>query len=172
MSRLDALPPLARREIRAFLPTDPSMKSPLLPALACAGLLLVGCGSFEREWKRSVAEYRAGRISAPAGPWTGTWNTATNGHTGNLRAIVEPAPDAPGEYDFRYHATWAKIFSGAYTVRFPVKRSGGTYRANGEKSMGLFGTFGHKATINGKSFEATYSNDKGDLGAFSMRRPE
>ncbi len=148
------------------------MKTPLVSALACASLLLVGCGSFEREWRQSVAEYRAGRTAAPAGPWAGTWTTATNGHAGKLRAIVKPAPDAPGEYDFRYHATWAKVFSGAYSVRFPVKKRGGVFRADGEKSMGLFGTFGHKATISEQSFEATYSNDKGDLGAFSMRRPQ
>ncbi len=147
------------------------MKTPFLPLLACVGLLLTSCASFEREWKQSVADYRSGKTSAPAGPWEGTWTTATNGHSGKLRAIVKPAPGAPGEYDFRYHATWGKIFSGGYSVRFPVKRSGGVYRADGTKDLGLFGSFGHKAKITGQSFEATYSNDKGDLGKFSMRRP-
>src|SRR5690606_6268932 len=128
--------------------------------------LLSSCGTFEREWKQSLADYRGGRVAAPAGPWEGTWSTGTNGHSGKLRAIVKPAPDAPGDYDFRYHATWAKIFSGSYSVRFPVKKRGGVFRADGEKSMGLFGTFGHKATISDRSFEATYSNDKGDLGTF------
>lgn len=148
---------------------DPSpMTRPLLLALT---LSLVGCTSFEREWKQSVADYRTGKVAAPAGPWAGQWATSTNGHTGNLRAIVKPAPDAPGEYDFRYHATWGKVFSGGYTVRFPVKRSGGTYRADGTKNLGLFGSFGHKATITRNAFQATYSNDKGDLGKFEMRRP-
>jgi len=148
------------------------MKTPSFLPLALAGLLLTSCGSFEREWKRSVAEYRSGKTAAPAGPWTGTWTTSTNGHTGNLRAIVTPSEKKPGQYDFRYHATWAKIFSGAYTVTYPVKKSGGTYRADGEEKLGVFGTFGHRATITGGRFEATYSNDKGDLGKFSLRRPD
>jgi len=148
------------------------MKTPSLLLLTLTGLFLTSCVGFEREWKQSVADYRSGKIASPAGPWTGTWATGTNGHTGNLRAIVKPADKAPGEYDFRYHATWAKVLSGAYTVRFPVKKKGGVYRADGEKDLGLFGSFGHKATISRDSFEATYSNDKGDLGTFSMERPE
>lgn len=148
------------------------MNRAILSLLACGSLFLVGCQSFEREWKQSLADYRAGRTATPAGPWMGTWATSTNGHSGKLRAIVKPAPDAPGEYDFRYHATWAKIFSGAYTVRFPVTKRGNTYYAKGEKSMGLFGTFGHQAEIRPQSFEATYSNDKGDIGKFTLKRPE
>ncbi len=145
--------------------------SPLLLLPLCA-LFLVGCGSFERQWKRSVAEYKAGETVAPAGPWVGTWTTTTNGHTGNLRAIVTPAEDKPGEYDFRYHATWARILSGSYKVRFPVRRSGGVHRIDGDQKLGIFGKFRHRATISKNRFEATYSNDKGDLGAFEMKRPE
>ncbi len=148
------------------------MKTHSLLLLTLAGFFLTSCASFERQWQQSVADYRDGKISSPAGPWTGTWATSTNGHTGNLRAIVSPAEGRAGEYDFRYHATWARIFSGAYTVRYPVKRSGGAYRVDGEQKLGIFGTFGHKATITKRSFDATYSNDKGDLGKFSLRRPD
>ncbi|NLT71187.1 MAG: hypothetical protein GXX91_10900 [Verrucomicrobiaceae bacterium] len=144
---------------------------PFLP-LALAGLLLSGCGTFERDWKKSLAEYQSGTVAAPAGPWTGSWTTATNGHTGDLRAIVTPAVGEPGKYDFRYHATWGKLFSGTYLVRFPVTSRGNRYLANGEKKLGLFGTFGHKASISKNSFHATYSNDSGDLGNFEMKRPE
>lgn len=148
------------------------MKTPSLFLLSLTGILLTSCGTFERDWKQSVADYQAGTIAAPAGPWTGTWTTATNGHTGNLRAIVTPSDKTPGEYDFRYHATWKRILSGTYTVSYPVKRSGGIYHADGEEDLGLFGTFGHKARITAKRFEATYSNDKGDLGTFEMTRPD
>lgn len=134
-------------------------------------LLLCGCG-FNHEYKKAVEGYKAGEFKAPAGPWTGNWTTKTNGHTGDLRAIVTPAEDAPGEYDFRYHATWAKVLSGGYKVRFPVEKRGSQYVVDGEQDLGFFGTFGHKATIDNDSFEATYSNDSGDLGEFSMRRPE
>ena len=141
----------------------------LLPLFA---LLLASCSSFERDWNQSVADYRSGKVASPAGPWTGTWTTKTNGHTGALRAIVTPSSGPAGEYDFRYHATWAKIFSGAYTVTYPAKKSGGVTRVDGEEKLGLFGTFGHRATITGSGFDATYSSDKGDLGTFQMRRPE
>jgi hypothetical protein len=146
----------------------------MLPTLtlALAGLFLTSCGTFERKWNESVAEYQSGKVASPAGPWTGSWSTATNGHTGDLRAIVTPAAGEPGKYDFHYHATWADFLSGAYKVRFPVVRRGDSTLANGEKKLGIFGTFGHKATISKNAFKATYSNDKGDLGTFEMRRPE
>lgn len=146
-------------------------KLPLL-ILPLAALLLSSCASYERRWDQSVADYESGKVTSPAGPWAGTWSTKTNGHTGDLRAIVTPAPNQPGEYDFHYHATWARFFSGAYKVRYPVTGSRGRYFANGQEKLGIFGSFGHKATITDKSFKATYSNDKGDLGDFLLRRPE
>ena len=154
-----------------FVPSK-HMKTSTLFLLCFIGLFLTSCGTFERDWKQSVTDYQAGKVAAPAGPWTGTWATTTNGHTGTLRAIVSPSEKKPGLYDFRYHATWKKILSGTYTVSYPVKKSGNTYRAVGEEKLGFFGTFGHKAKISGDRFEATYSNDKGDLGSFKMRRPE
>jgi len=140
--------------------------------LLVTALLLTSCASFERDWKRSVAEYQSGRIASPAGPWTGTWTTSTNGHTGNLRAIVTPSLKEPGVYDFRYHATWKRILSGTFQVAFPVTRSGRSHQVDGEQKLGVFGTFRHRATIRGNSFHASYSNDKGELGSFHMKRPE
>lgn len=141
----------------------------ILPVLL-ASLFLTSCVGFQSKWNKSVSDYRAGKISAPEGPWEGTWATKTNGHTGNLKAIVSKAPD--GEYDFHYYATWKKFLQGGYKVRFPVTRSGSTYYVDGEKDLGIFGSFGHKAKITRNSYEATYSNDKGDLGTFSMKRPD
>ena len=147
------------------------MKVPSLTlvALAILPLVLTSCGSFEKRWQESVAAYQAGEVDSPEGPWIGSWTTKTNGHTGDLRAIV--SENANGEYDFKYHATWGKIFSGGYRVTYPATRSGSTYKVDGEQNMGLFGTFRHRATISGNRFDATYSNDKGDLGEFSMKRP-
>jgi hypothetical protein len=139
--------------------------------LPLIGLFFSGCAGFEREWKQVLAEHRVNPVAAPAGPWEGTWVTTTDGHSGKLRAIVTPAPEDPGKYDFHYHATWARVFSGAYKVRFPVTRERGRYIANGKEAMGKFGTFGHKAVITEDAFEATFSSDKGDLGSFSLARP-
>lgn len=145
------------------------MKRLSLSALALATLFLASCSTFERDWKQSVAAYEAGEVKGPEGPWTGSWTTKTNGHTGDLRAIVSDAGE--GDYDFRYHATWGNIFQGTYKVRYPVVKQGSTYRVDGDQKLGLFGTFQHRGRISGNRFQATYSNDKGDLGDFSMERP-
>lgn len=141
-------------------------------SLVLAGIFLSSCGTFERDWKQSVSEYRSGKVATPAGPWVGSWKTDTNGHTGALRAIVTPVANQPDQFDFHYHATWKKILAGTFKVRYPVTRRGSSYLANGEEKLGPFGTFGHKATISKNSFKATYSNDQGELGKFEMRRPE
>ncbi len=141
-----------------------------IPLLLLAATL-TSCSSFENEWKSALADYESGAIKSPEGPWTGSWTTNTNGHTGDLRAIVKESKSKPGEYDFRYHATWAKIFSGSYTVSYPVVRSGNGYRVDGSQKLGPFGTFHHKGRIQGNSFRATYSSDKGDLGDFNLKRP-
>jgi len=147
------------------------MKFQFFLNLPLIGLFFSGCAGFERDWKQALADHREGRVTAPDGPWEGTWVTTTDGHSGKLRAVVTPAADQPGHYDFHYHATWAKVLSGAYKVRFPVIRERGHYLADGEHTMGKFGTFGHRAVITDDAFEATFSSDKGDLGSFSMTRP-
>ncbi|MBP83378.1 MAG: hypothetical protein CMO61_05965 [Verrucomicrobiales bacterium] len=135
-----------------------------------SALILCQCSSFENEWAQSVADYQSGRVTAPFGPWQGNWSTITNNHTGGLRAIVKPSPKKD-HYAFRYHATWGVLFQGSYSVDFPGKKQGGYYVIEGDKSLGLFGKFGHKATVTNSSFMAKYSNDNGDLGSFSLRRP-
>lgn len=146
------------------------MRNLSLLSLLLTALCLTSCASFERQWQKSVADYQAGKVASPEGPWEGTWTTNTNGHTGALRAIVTKAEG--DDYKFHYHATWQKFLKGGYSVDFPVTRSGSTYKVDGSKSLGIFGNFHHKATIGRNSYEATYSNDKGDLGEFSMRRPQ
>lgn len=144
----------------------------LLPVLVCmACWALAACSGFERDWQQELASYQAGQLTSPAGPWTGTWTTKTDGHTGNLRAIVTPAADAPGEYDFHYHATWGRNLSGTYKVRYPVKKQGARHLVDGDLDMGIFGVFSHKAVITKESFEAAYSNNKAEVGTFSMTRP-
>ncbi len=137
-----------------------------------AGLLFTSCASFERDWRQAIADYEGGAASTPAGPWIGEWTTTSNGHTGALRAIVTKVEGSSNEYDFRYHATWAKVLSGTYKVRYPVTGGPGRYTAKGEENLGLFGRFGHSASISNNSFNATYSNKKGDIGKFALKRPQ
>lgn len=142
-----------------------------LALLAAGSLALVGCIGYEKKWERSVAAYEAGRTEGPEGPWVGSWTTTTNGHTGDLRAIVSRSQEHPGEYDFHYHATWAKILAGTYQTRFPARKSGGVYRFDGEEKLGFSGVFRHRAKVTDDRFEATYSNENGDVGSFEMERP-
>lgn len=147
------------------------MKTLTLFSVLLTAALLSSCTSFEKEWSTAVAGYEAGGVKTPEGPWTGSWTTTSNGHTGDLRAIVKESKKKPGEYQFRYHATWAKIFSGGYTVSYPVTKSGRTYHVTGEENLGIFGTFGHNGKIQGNNFDATFSSKKGDIGVFEMKRP-
>lgn len=147
------------------------MKLTSIFPLLFAALILSSCTSFEKEWEAAVDDYQSGAVKSPEGPWTGEWTTSTNGHTGDLRAIVKESSKKPGHYDFRYHATWANVFSGTYKVTYPVSPSGSGFTVNGDQKLGIFGTFHHEGTIRGNSFNATYSNEKGDLGDFRLRRP-
>ena len=137
-------------------------------------LFLTSCGSFEKKWAKSVAAYESGAVKSPEGPWQGSWTTKTNGHTGDLRAIVTESKKKPGELDFHYHATWGKKnnIQGAYKVGFPAQRRGSRTLVDGSKSLGLFGTFRHEATITPSQFKATYSKKSGVLGYFDMTRPK
>ena len=138
-------------------------------------LFLASCAGarFERDWNTAIADHESGKTNAVTGPWTGTWTTATNGHTGDLRCIVESNDGKTnGPHKFRYHATWGKIFKGGYNAEYDVKKSGSSYAVTGSKDLGMFGTFDHDGKIRGNQFDATYESTKGDKGAFEMKRPE
>ncbi|NNE90029.1 MAG: hypothetical protein HKN23_00130 [Verrucomicrobiales bacterium] len=139
--------------------------SGLLPVL-----LLASCASarFEKDWKQALADEASGKSNAVTGPWTGTWETETNGHTGDLRCLVSEDGDS---HKFRYHATWGKIFQGGYTANYDVRKTGRAYKVTGSKDLGFFGEFAHDGTIRGDTFHATYESSKGDKGAFLLRRP-
>lgn len=154
-----------------FIPLGNAMKSILCISLCVLAATLVSCSSFEKDWNDAVADYESGAVKSPEGPWKGSWTTSTNGHTGDLRAIVTKSKAKPDHYNFRYHAKWADFFSGSYRVSYPVEPSGSGFRVDGEQKMGPFGTFSHKGQIQQNSFKATYSSDKGDLGAFDLKRP-
>ena len=148
------------------------ISSALLLLLICT--LLSSCASprFERDWNEAVSSFENGKVSAPSGPWSGTWTTSTNGHTGDLRCIVSPVDESEDRYRFRYHATWKQILAGTFPVEYQVTKSGGKrFHVEGSQDLGLFGAFSHKGEITKDSFQATYSSDDGDLGSFEMKRP-
>ncbi len=154
-----------------------TISSLLRTTLCLLALCSIGCAGigFEKAWQESVAAHQAGTGGKDpvAGPWKGTWETATNGHKGKLRCIATPGPEA-GAYDFRYHATYFKVLSGAYKVNFDVEpTTDGGYAVEGSQGLGPFGSFDHDGKIKGQRFDATYSNRSGSQqGAFEMQRPQ
>jgi hypothetical protein len=144
----------------------------ILTVVVSACLAAAGCSGFEPAWENAVADYRSGATKSPFGPWSGTWTTTTDGHSGNLRAIVTPVADRPDELAIRYHATWGRNLSGTYRARHRMtSRPAGRFEIAGTEKIGLFGTFTHKAVIRGGRFDATFSSSKGDLGHYSLGRP-
>lgn len=138
---------------------------------ALAALFLSSCAGYNQAWQEAVASYHTGETEGPEGPWTGSWKTETNGHSGALRCIVEPAPEQPGTYKFRYHALWGGGIPAVRTVRYPVQRRDDRWVVEGEEKL-FTGRFHHRATIRKDRFEASYTKDDGkEVGAFRMKRP-
>lgn len=136
---------------------------------SCAG------AKFNRDWNQAVAAYESGEggKNPVSGPWTGTWLSHVNGHTGDLRCLVSPAESADSNtYEFRYHATWQKILSGGFTAEYDVEKQGRSgFLVKGEKDLGPFGGFQHEGRIKGDTFDSTYASDMGDHGVFELKRP-
>lgn len=134
----------------------------------CAAFVLVGCSTFERDWKRAVsAELPSDGI---LGRWQGRWLSDANGHNGRLRCIVRP--DAEGRPVARFHAKYQRILSFGYTVVLEVQQTNQTHLFRGAADLGWAagGEYHYEGTVSDGKFAATYSS-KQDHGIFEMERP-
>lgn len=144
-----------------------AMKHALVSLLALA--LLTSCSAgFRREWKTALT---TGPQPGVAGAWEGTWMSEVNGHHGRLRAVVSAPKNAEGDHDFHYHATWAKILSGAYRAEHRVSpmRGGSSFKGSHQMPEWAGGRYTYEGTVKGDSFEARYECAK-DKGVFRMKR--
>ena len=142
--------------------------------------LLTSCAGpgFNSAYRKSVTAYHAADPKPEvSGPWEGYWLSGENAHTGKLRAVAVPATsEAPaangdGRYQFRYHATWAKVLSGGYTSEHEVKRKpDGSFTLKGQEEIALLGLYKSEGTIKGDKFDSTYHADA-DQGVFILKRP-
>lgn len=135
----------------------------------CLPALLSSCShSFNRAWK---AAQKTGPTTGVEGAWEGTWKSDVNGHHGRLRSVVGPAKNQEGDHSFHYHATWAKILSGAYRVDHRVTGSRGNYQFQGQHKLPGWagGLYTYGGTVQGDEFSATYECDL-DKGTFRMTR--
>jgi hypothetical protein len=142
--------------------------------IRCLGLVLLAalgssCStSFEREWRQAL---RQGPQAGAAGAWAGTWQSAANGHHGNLRCVVAPPRDAGGEQSFYYHATWAGSLSGSYRAlhRVSPASDGLAFRGRHRLPALAGGVYDYEGKIKGDEFAADYRCAK-DHGVFRMQR--
>lgn len=130
----------------------------LLPCLLAAFLASCSGVSYDRQWK--AAQSRASSVSSPEGCWEGTWKSDVNGHEGKLRCIVTSKDAARSDYEFHYHATWAKFLTGTFSVICHADRQkDATWKVSGSKDLGAIfgGVFHHEATISPVKLQAKYS---------------
>lgn len=144
----------------------------LIPLVAAIAVAVSSCTN---SYHRGFAEAAAALPRPPAnaeGPWLGTWKSDVNGHTGPLWCIVQPTPDRPGTYDFRYRAGWGVLKFGDYTHTTPAKLAAdGSIQLSGEMSLpGGLGNYQVEGRFTRESFIATYRS-KGDNGTMTLKRP-
>lgn len=146
-----------------------------LRLIPLAAAIAVAVSSCTNSYHRGFAEAAAALPRPPAnaeGPWLGIWKSDVNGHTGPLWCIVQPTPDRPGTYDFRYRAGWGVLKFGDYTHTTPAKLAAdGSIQLSGEMSLpGGFGNYQVEGRLTRESFTATYRS-KGDRGTMTLKRP-
>lgn len=139
-------------------------------SLAC----LPSCGmAFHKAWNNAPAS------QGVAGKWEGTWLSAVNGHTGTLKCVVTPAPEAKcaacgskaQPHTFFYRATWKTILSGSYQAVHHVEKKGSTLVFKGDHQMPDWagGKYHYEGTVKGDDFNACYECAM-DRGTFTMKR--
>ena len=142
--------------------------------LIAVALSLVLC-SCANPYHRGFTEASAALPRPPAnaeGPWLGTWVSDVNGHTGPLWCIVQPTPDRPGTYYFRYRAGWGVLKFGDYTHTIPAKLAAdGSMKLSGEMALPCgFGNYQVEGRLSRETFNATYQSE-GDRGTMTLKRP-
>ncbi|HSH95190.1 MAG TPA: hypothetical protein VK968_13645 [Roseimicrobium sp.] len=141
----------------------------LLMLLLLAGILFSGCSTFHSRWRKEAAK-PADASADITGRWEGTWLSSSNGHTGKLKCIVTQR--SGDEYEFRYWATFWKLFSYSYAAEFKAPRVNGVYTIQGEKDLGWWagGVYRHQGTASPTGMDSTYTS-RYDSGHFQLKRP-
>jgi hypothetical protein len=144
----------------------------MLKRISCSLMLLLfltGCASFERDWRHATLQ-PSDRPNDVTGAWQGSWLSEVNGHTGSLRCLV--TEKSPEEYEFRFKATYWKVFRYSYTVSMPVEFSSNAVSFTGQENLGYLagGVYTYEGTISETNLNANY-RCKFDHGTFKMTRP-
>lgn len=158
------------------------MKAFLRLLLSCATVTcLASCAlGYRQAWEKAAATPQTRQPRDLSGAWEGTWlngpgSDLGSAHSGNLWAIATPIGKTKSgavQYDFRYKATWGKIFRGVFTMEHETngQNAAGHYVLSGERDLGMFGIFTFTGTATPSEFHAKYQS-KGNSGTFDLKRP-
>ncbi len=142
----------------------------LVRGLALAGLVLLsGCSTFNRDWQASATSLTP--TNSIEGRWEGKWLSDHNGHGGGLRALVRKLDS--GQYEARFHATYATVLSFTSTVNLDVRTEGGLQQFSGSADLGKAagGLYHYEGRASETNFFSTYKCPS-DHGTFQMTRPK
>ena len=138
--------------------------------VATSGLLLVlaGCSSFEREWRKTVAAPAS--MGDVQGAWEGVWLSDVNHHTGRLRCLLTPIDEH--SFKARFHATYAKVIQVGYSVKLAAVPTDTNTLFRGNANLGWIagGVYEYAGHATPANFFSTY-RCKYDHGTFELRRP-
>lgn len=136
---------------------------------AMAALVLCGCSTFERDWKRRAAQ-PAPRDSIE-GAWSGRWVSDASGHSDRLRCLVSRLDET--HYAARFRASYASVFRFTYTVRLEAQPHYGGWEFSGQEDLGALagGVYYYEGHATPTNFFSTYRSQR-DRGIFEMRRPD
>src|SRR3954470_6479484 len=117
----------------------------LVVAVLAACLSATGCSTFNRDWKRAVADDGLG------GRWEGTWKSDVNGHADRLRCLMTRTND---QYIARFHANYKKVFTFTYSVPLQVHEQAGTFSFSGHANLGWWagGQYEYDGTATATNF--------------------
>lgn len=141
-----------------------------LRALCLLALVLVisGCSSFDRQYEAALATAPA--ADSPEGAWVGNWKSNKNGHSGELRCVVEKSVD--DVYIANFEARYWKCFTYTSSADLTMVQQGDEYQFSGAAELGWLagGTYHYEGRVNRKFFFSEYECNW-DHGTFYLERP-
>ncbi len=156
---------LTRKKARNFSGVTTTSVAIVLAVLCLASS---GCSSFNHDWKKAGAAAEPNGIE---GRWQGTWLSDVNGHSGELRCLLEKVSEE--SYRARFDSTYKKVLHFKSTVILSGTNDPGGVRFSGEAKLPWWagGLYRYEGKASGTNFFSTYQC-KYDHGTFRMIRPD
>ncbi len=151
------------------MPTHSTLQRRLLLALGLmVSGMLVGCSSFERQWRQCQSYAYPDREIA--GCWEGEWHSELSHRAGRLRAII--TKDGENSYNAHFRSTYAGVIPYEFDVPLQVTENGEMCSFEGEEDLGRFigGICTYAGNADDGTFQATYITGDSDHGSFELKK--